>query len=68
MELCKVFGTPNIRIFSYYLPEGGDWDNWRREVLDRMWDKVRLAEKAGVRLLHENEHASTATTPSASAT
>src|SRR5262245_46922370 len=39
IELCKVFGTPNIRIFSYYLTEGGEWDNWRRDVLDRMWDK-----------------------------
>jgi sugar phosphate isomerase/epimerase len=56
IELCKVFGTPNIRVFSYYLTEGGDWDDWRREVLDRMWQKTKLAEKAGVRLLHENEH------------
>ncbi|HXG11053.1 MAG TPA: TIM barrel protein, partial [Gemmataceae bacterium] len=56
IELCKVFGTPNIRIFSYYLTEDGDWDDWRREVLDRMWEKLKLAEKAGVRLLHENEH------------
>jgi 3-dehydroshikimate dehydratase len=56
LELCKVFGTPNIRIFSYYLTEHGEWDDWRREVLDRMWQKVKLAEKAGVRLLHENEH------------
>jgi sugar phosphate isomerase/epimerase len=58
IELCKVFGTPNIRIFSYYLPAGGgEWDNWRRDVMDRMFEKARLAEKAGVRLLHENEHA-----------
>ncbi len=56
IELCKVFGTPNIRIFSYYLTEGGDWDDWRREVLDRMWEKAKLARQAGVRLLHENEH------------
>jgi sugar phosphate isomerase/epimerase len=56
IELCKIFGTRNIRIFSYYLAEGGEWDNWRREVLDRMWEKVKLAEKAGVRLVHENEH------------
>ena len=57
VELCKVFGTPNIRMFSYYLPEGGgEWDDWRREILDRMWQKCRIAEKAGVRLIHENEH------------
>ena len=57
VELCRFFGTSNVRIFSYYLPEGGDWDNWRRDVMDRMWDKIRIAEKAGVRLLHENEQA-----------
>jgi sugar phosphate isomerase/epimerase len=56
IELCKVFETGNIRIFSYYLPENGEWDNWRRDVLDRMWEKLKLAEKTGVRLVHENEH------------
>jgi sugar phosphate isomerase/epimerase len=60
IELCKVFGTPNIRIFSYYPPQNGDWntadDATRKQVFDRMEQKVRRAEKAGVRLLHENEH------------
>jgi sugar phosphate isomerase/epimerase len=56
IELCKVFGVRTVRIFSYYLPEGGDWENWRRDVLDRMWDKLKIAEKADVRLVHENEH------------
>jgi sugar phosphate isomerase/epimerase len=56
VELCRVFGTPNIRVFSYYLSDGGDWDDWRREVLDRTWQTTALAEKAGLRLLHENEH------------
>jgi sugar phosphate isomerase/epimerase len=56
LELCRVFGTPNMRIFSYYRTEHGDWDDWRREVMDRMWEKLKLAAEAGVRLLHENEH------------
>jgi 3-dehydroshikimate dehydratase len=59
IDLCRVFGTPNIRIFSYYPPEGAteaDWPKWRAEVLARMSEKTRRAEKAGVRLLHENEH------------
>src|SRR3989440_6909722 len=56
IHLCKVFDTPNIRIFSYYLTDDGDWDDWRREVLDRMWEKCNLAAKSDVRLLHENEH------------
>src|SRR5437016_10847831 len=55
IELCQVFDTKNIRIFSYYLTEHGDWDDWRREVLDRMWQKIKLAQAAGVRLIHENE-------------
>src|SRR5262245_55566102 len=58
LDLCKVFNTPNIRIFSYYPPEGGDWNTadeaLRKQVFDRMEEKVRRAEKAGVRLLHEN--------------
>jgi 3-dehydroshikimate dehydratase len=59
IELCQVFGTPNMRIFSYYPPQGQEWDDcgdYRREVLDRMWQKCALAAQAGVRLLHENEH------------
>ncbi len=56
IELCKVFGTPNIRIFSYYKPEGDDWTSWRDEVMARMVEKTRRAERAGVFLLHENEH------------
>lgn len=56
VELCRVFDTPNIRLFSYYLPEGGDWREFRNEVMERMRRKVEIAAQAGVRLLHENEH------------
>jgi sugar phosphate isomerase/epimerase len=56
LELCKVLGTSNLRVFSYYLTDDGEWDDWRRDVLDRIWECCRLANKAGVRLLHENEH------------
>jgi 3-dehydroshikimate dehydratase len=62
IELCKRFETPNIRIFSYYPPEGvhtwdgGDSDEQAAEVFRRLEEKVARAEKAGVRLLHENEH------------
>jgi 3-dehydroshikimate dehydratase len=63
VELCKVFETSNIRVFSYYPPdspasaEGNfDWQPYRSEILDRFRRKLDIAEKAGVRLLHENEH------------
>jgi sugar phosphate isomerase/epimerase len=61
VELCKVFGTPNIRVFSYYPPgEAQDWngveEKWAEEVRRRMEAKAALAVRAGVRMLHENEH------------
>jgi sugar phosphate isomerase/epimerase len=61
IELCKVFDTPNIRVFSYYPPgDAPDWNGvdakWWPEVLGRMEKKSALASKAGVRMLHENEH------------
>jgi sugar phosphate isomerase/epimerase len=59
IELAKKFGTPNIRIFSFYpaKDEGdADWPNRRGEVLKRLGQMVERADVAGVRLLHENEH------------
>src|SRR5688500_16774974 len=51
VELCGVFGTPNIRVFSYYPPDkqvSGDWSPHRDEVIRRMRVKAELAQKAGV--------------------
>lgn len=61
IALCKVFDTPNIRIFSYYPPDDGTWEGrdegeLANEVFRRLEAKIQLAEKAGVRLVHENEH------------
>src|SRR6184192_3031860 len=55
LELCKVFDCPRVRLFSFY-KEGGDWARHRAVVLDRLGQETRLAEAAGVTLLHENEH------------
>lgn len=60
IELAKKFDTLNIRVFSYYPPEGGPEDGWqpkfRSEVIDRMAKKAEMAQEAGVRMIHENEH------------
>jgi 3-dehydroshikimate dehydratase len=61
VELCKVFDTPNIRVFSYYPPgDAEDWngvsDSWEHELFRRLEEQMRLASRAGVRLVHENEH------------
>src|SRR5260370_2459572 len=36
IDLCKVFDTPNIRIFSYYRPDGTESGEWRNQIMDRM--------------------------------
>jgi sugar phosphate isomerase/epimerase len=58
IHLCSFFDTPNIRIFSYYPPDNfdGNWAPYRNEVMRRLQVKAQMAEKAGVKLLHENEH------------
>lgn len=59
VDLAKLFGTPNIRIFSYYPPEAGftsDWAPHREEILKRMRTKAEFAAKNGIMLFHENEH------------
>jgi 3-dehydroshikimate dehydratase len=57
VELAQLFETPNIRVFSYYPPQdGADWSKWRDEVLSRMTRACEVADDAGVRLVHENEH------------
>jgi sugar phosphate isomerase/epimerase len=61
VELCGVFGTPNIRVFSYYPPGNkpdfdGNWAPFRDEVIRRLRAKAELAERARVTLFHENEH------------
>jgi hypothetical protein len=42
-----VFGTPNIRIFSYYPPENfdGNWAPYRDEVIKRMRTKATWPEE-----------------------
>jgi 3-dehydroshikimate dehydratase len=58
IHLCRLFGTPNIRVFSYYPPESfdGNWAPHRAAVMDRMRKKAEIAEREGVQLFHENEH------------
>jgi 3-dehydroshikimate dehydratase len=58
IELCRQFGTRNIRIFSYYPPDSfdGNWAPYRDEVIRRMKAKVAIAEQNEIILFHENEH------------
>jgi sugar phosphate isomerase/epimerase len=55
LETARLLDTNNIRMFSFYMPQGADPANYRDEVLDR-WNKFLFAAKgSGLTLLHENE-------------
>ena len=55
VELAKLFETPYIRMFSFYMPEGEAPEQYREEVMRRMGRMVEYAGAQGVILLHENE-------------
>lgn len=55
IELAKILETENIRVFSFYIPNGETAEKYRDEVLRRMEKMTAAAKHAGVRLLHENE-------------
>lgn len=55
LRTAALFGTRFVRVFSFYIPTGKDPADYRDRVLSRMETMVRLAEAAGVVLIHENE-------------
>ncbi len=54
-DVANYFQAPYIRVFSFFIPTGTDPDSNRDEVLRRMGELTRVAQPAGVILLHENE-------------
>lgn len=55
LEICKHLECGRIRMFSFYPPEGAKPEDWRDEVFRRLEIMLEDAEKAGVKLVHENE-------------
>lgn len=55
VQLAKQMETPNIRIFSFLVPEGEDAEQYTDEVLRRTQRMVEYAAQENVVLLHENE-------------
>lgn len=54
-DLADIMECRNVRIFSFYIPMGQEPESWRGQVLTRMGQMVKLAEKRDLILLHENE-------------
>jgi len=55
IELAEFFEAPFIRMFSYYLPEGKNIDDYRDLVIERMTAKTELLKDSSVVMVHENE-------------
>ncbi len=54
-EVAKRLGTPRIRIFSFFIPEGETPAKYRDEVIARMTRLQEYAAAEGLILCHENE-------------
>jgi len=54
-ELAAQFETKNMRVFSFYIPEGDNADGYAEEVLGRIKRMAEHAQSVGITLLHENE-------------
>jgi len=55
IDLAHIFETPNIRIFSFYIPENEKPEKFSSVVLKRLEKEASIAEDSEVLLLHENE-------------
>ncbi len=55
IEIAKILGAENIRMFSFYIPAGKNPADYREEVLRRLHLMADAAEGTGVTLCHENE-------------
>ena len=55
IRAAKILGTKNIRIFSFYMPEGVTREEARPEVMIRLAAMLEIAKAEGITLCHENE-------------
>jgi sugar phosphate isomerase/epimerase len=54
-QACKFFECDYIRIFSFFIPQGKNPDEFKEVVIRKMQEFVTIAEEYDVVLLHENE-------------
>ncbi len=54
-DVAQHFGAQYVRMFSYFIPEGDNPDDYRDEVLRRLDALAGIAAERGLTLIHENE-------------
>ena len=55
VAIAKILNARNIRMFSFFIPEGQNPDGYRSEVFARLERLIDYAADQDVLLLHENE-------------
>lgn len=55
VEIAKRLGTVRIRMFSFYIPQGENPEDYFDEVVRRVSAMVEYGEENGVHCCHENE-------------
>lgn len=54
-KICKLLNCRYIRVFSFYIPEGQDPEQYRDTVIEKLRAFESIARKHDVILIHENE-------------
>lgn len=54
-RICKLLDCRYIRMFSFFIPQGEDPEQYRDVVIEKLRKFAAVAEKYDVILLHENE-------------
>lgn len=55
LEIASVLGAKNLRMFSFFMPQGEDPAAHRNEVIDKVGRMLEVAQGSGVLMCHENE-------------
>lgn len=55
LEITEILGAKNIRLFSFFMPDGEEAEVYENEVLSRMGELVDASKSYNVCLCHENE-------------
>ena len=63
LEYASILQSPNLRIFSFFVPKGVDPNTYRDEIFGRLEDMVTVASDYPVKLCHENETGTFGETP-----
>lgn len=55
LEVAKILNSENMRIFSFYIPENKDADDYKNQVIEYLNELCEIAKPYNVNLCHENE-------------